>query len=312
MQVSIADEQAPSNTTATLLVELFKGTTDGASIAGDEITVDIYEKNTFLKTLTGKADEQGKCVFEGVATDVHYVAIARAKHQNMAFGGSPFVLSPDKSEIHAHITVYDVSTDNSVLTIGTHHLIVKLGEDSIIVQEYVQFVNDTDKAVTSPDLDDQDRPKVIDVKLPAGFEELSATSYFEQTALVVTNDGFYDTMAIPPGRHNAVYTYAIPVDSSDIGITKNITMQTSDFMVFTELGTAAITGLGQPLGQFEMPDGSKADYYSSDALKPGSKVTFQIAGLNVASQQSNIWILFTVVFAAVAVLIVVRTRLQKS
>jgi hypothetical protein len=53
---------------------------------------------------------------------------------------------------------------------------------------------------------------VLKVYLPAGFKDIIYSKYFQEQALIMTDDGFIDTMAVPPGRHDAVFTYAVKTE----------------------------------------------------------------------------------------------------
>lgn len=291
---------------ARLTVEVTNGTTKTPAPADTETIVQIYVQGNLLHTYNGRTDDQGKALFDNVPEGRDVTAIARAKHQNMMFAGRPVTLNPAQDEHIAAVQVFDVSEDKSKLSVETHHLIVKAGPGSLEITEYMQLRNSSDFAITSSDRDGQNRTIVLDIKLPRGFANLSSLSYFEDQALVVTENGFYDTMAVPPGEQHVTFSYTLDVTSETMDVVKTISLPTSEFVLFAELGAAKITGLGQAGEQATRSSGELMQYYSRSNLAPGEEVAFQLTGLDVGSSGLAKWIIAALVVSAIVVLIVLR------
>lgn len=287
--------------------------TAGASPALDtEVALVLYRDSEAVDRRVGSLDAQGLCSFEDVHTGPGMAAVATAKHQNMMFSSRPISLE------HVHdnfyelpVSVYDVSTDTSVLSIGTHHLVVRIDPQGLFVDEYLQIINNSDEAVTSTEKTPDGRPIVLKVYLPEGFRDIKCSKYFEEHALVMTEEGFFDTMAVPPGRHDAVFTYGLEMTSSTLDLIKKAGLPTEDFMIFSQLKGASLEGLAQSLGQMTLSDGSLADYYPSITLDPGNQVSFKITGLSYQKDQRDLWIMFGGIFGLVVVVGVLRTIRQK-
>lgn len=288
--------------------------TGGRSPAPDvEVALTIYKNSELVDRRVSRSDAQGTCSFEQVPTGSGMAVVATAKNQDMMFSSRPMSLE------HAHepmyqldISVYDVSTDTSALSIGTHHFVIRVNPQGIVVDEYLQIINDSDKAVTSAEKTPDGRPIVMQVYLPAGFKEITFLKYFEKHAVMITEEGFIDTMAVPPGNHDAVFSYVLEPDSSTLPITAKVGLPTEDFMVFSQLNGARIEGLGQPLGQMVLSNGSSADYYPSTSLQAGDKLSFEITDLTVAQNQDDLWIILGIVFGAIVLVGLARTRIQRK
>ncbi len=293
---------------AKLTVEVKNSTAPGASVVGDEVTLEIYKGHEPANTLQARVGADGKAVFANLPTGQDMAAVPRAKHQNMAFHGEPLALSPGAQELAATVQVFDVSIDTSKLSVGTHHIMVAARGGALEFTEYMQLKNVSDRAVTGAPQDDQSRPIVIAVKLPEGFTDLTASSYFEQEALVMTPDGFYDTMAVPPGEHQVTFSYKVGIARSEVKIAKEITLPTSELTVFWEHGQGRLEGLGEPTGQLTNAEGVPLEYYQRNDLKAGDRITFQIAGFAVKRSDSYSWILLAVVFAVIVMVALLRLR----
>jgi len=176
----------------------------------------------------------------------------------------------------------------------------------------MQLVNSSNMAVSSSDEDGKDSPAVVEIKLPKGFNDLKTLAYFEQDALVVTDDGFYDTMAVPPGEYQVSFTYTLDITSETIDIVKGITLPTSKLVVFAELGQAELRGLGEAKNRATTTAGSEMRYYTRDNVAAGEEITFQLAGFTVSNSGPPAWVILAVVFGVVMVVVVLRLRPGKS
>jgi len=244
-----------------LVVEVTNGTKNGTDAAGDSIVVQIYEHGQLLQTLDGEVSDDGKTVFDNVFAGENSVAVAGVKHQDMMFSSPPVALEPAADSIVAVVQVFDVCEDSSKLSVGTHHLIVRINPKSIEITEYMQLRNSSDMAVSSKTRDSSNRAIVLEIVLPKGFKNLRSLSYFEESALMTTAEGFYDTMAVPPGEHEIAFSYTIDATSATMNIVKKVSLPTSDFVVFAESGQAKLEGLGRPEQKLIGTDGAAMEYY---------------------------------------------------
>ncbi len=293
---------------ASLTVEVTNGTTKTVAPADTETIVQIYVQGYLLHTFNGRTDVEGRAVFENVPEGQDVIAVARAKHRDMMFGGRPLTLSPAQGEHVASVQVFDVSEDKSQLSVQTHHLIIKANPGSLEITEYMQLKNSSDFAIISNERDNQNRTIVLDIKLPRGSRDLRALSYFEDQALVVTEEGFYDTMAVPPGEQHITFSYTLDVSSATMDIAKTISLPTSEFVLFAELGAAKVHGLSETVKRATRSSGELMQYYSRSGLAPGEEIAFQLTNLDVGSSGLAKWIIAGAVISVIVVLVVLRLR----
>ncbi|MCL5280216.1 MAG: hypothetical protein M1376_09955 [Planctomycetes bacterium] len=292
---------------ARLTVEVKNHTANGATVAGDEVVLEVYRGQEQIESLQAKVGADGKAVFENILTGPNMAAVATAKHQNMAFRSEPVALNPATGEFSAGVQVFDVSTDTAQLSVGVHHILVAVRGAALEFTEYMQLKNVSDRAITGAKRDDQNRPSVIEVRLPQGFQDLSASGYLEPEALVVTADGFYDTMAVPPGEHQVTFSYKVGINRRTVKIVKEITLPTAELMLFWTHGQGKLEGLGEPNDRLANADGAPMEYYRRSNLKPGDRLAFQFSGFKAKSGDYS-WIVLGVVFAALVVIALWRLR----
>lgn len=311
LQVCFSEEPAAPVTQTNLIVEVTNGTANGSSVAGDEVTLQIYQHGQLLRTFNSKIADNGKAVFDDVTIGEHNIAIARVMHQNMSFSGHSVVLKQTQNTVSTNVQVFDVSDDKSQLAVKTHHLIIKVQSDFLVITEYMQLKNSSDMAVTSKQKDDQSRPVVLEIMLPEGFENLKSSSYFEDNALVITEYGFYDTMAVPPGEYAVSFSYTININADTMDFVKKLSLPTSSLVIFAELGQAKIQGLGQAY-KLTGANGVPMEYYKRSNLAPAEDIVFQIAGFNVNTPATGTWVILSVVLGAVVILALLRLRSEKN
>ena len=308
----LAGQNIESEKQITLTINVTNSTANGTPTVNNEVLVTIFEQGKLTQTLKGNVDSEGKAVFENVPTGNNVTALPRIKHQNMMFNGHPIALKTGQTVFNGHVEVYEVSTDKSKLSVATHHFIIKVEADALRITEYMRLDNSSDMAITSVEKDENDKSKVIEAMLPVGFKDLTLSKYFQENALVITKDGFYDTMATPPGRYDAEFSYSLDIDSETIDIIKKISLPTSEFMVFSLLDKGRLKGLGDSKGEVNLADGSSAEYFSFSELKVAEQIKFQAVGFTVTKSNSSTSITLIVVFALIAVLVIWRLRSQQS
>lgn len=292
---------------AKLTVEVRNNTANGAPVAGDEVMLYLYRGEQQIDVRPAKAGEDGKAVFENLPTGPDLTAVARAKHRNMAFRSGPVSLDAAAGELSTSVQVFDVSNDASKLSVSMHHLMIALRGDALEFTEYLQLKNSSDMAVIGSERDAQDRPIVLKVMLPEGFRDLTETSYLEPEAIIVTREGFYDTMAVPPGEHQVGFSYQLDLARGVTKVAREITLPTSQLMVFWEHGQGVLEGLGEPSSRLTNAAGVPIEYYRRGSLKPGDTIAFQISGLNAKkTSDTSTWIVLGLVFAVIGIVALLR------
>jgi hypothetical protein len=206
----------------------------------------------------------------------------------------------------AHVEVYDVSWDKSHLSVGVHHIIIKALSTFLEISEYMQLKNSSDMAVSSKQKDGENREVILEIMLPKGFQNLKSTSYFKDAALVITEQGFYDTMAVPPGEYAVNFSYILDITSSTMDIVKEISLPTSNLIVFAELGQAKLKGLGQADNKLITSSGTPMEYYKLSDLTATEEIAFQITGFNVNTSGFTTWVILSLTFGVLVVFVFLR------
>ncbi|MHC4509075.1 MAG: hypothetical protein ACYTAO_08965, partial [Planctomycetota bacterium] len=143
------------------------------------------------------------------------------------------------------------------------------------------------------------------------FKNLKPSSYFEEEALVVTENGFYDVLAVPPGERDAAFSYTVETTCDSIDIVKKISLPTSDIVVFAELGEVQLQGLGEAKESLIRPDGKSVQYYKIGRVAAGEEITFHVTGLGASGSVAG-WVILAAAFGAMTILALLRLRPGRS
>jgi len=292
------DQGQPGEGHLTLKVHVTNGTAAGKSVIGDPVRVGIYNRVRQLTNLEGTVGPGGMAVFENVVAGQGLKAVPSVRHEQLEFNGPAVLLSPSQKQVTAEVQVFDVCYDKSKLSAGTHHLIIERNDRSVVLSEYIQLINPSDLAISSRQRDGRGKAVVLTISLPKGYKNFRSSSFLVTDALGFTETGFYDTMAVPPGKHNVIFSYDLDINSDVMRLVKEITLPTASFIVFSKLGKGMVGGLGKPSGEVTMPDGSESEYYNLGRLFAGERLKIKITGLSTNAVEFGWWVVLMLVFGA--------------
>jgi hypothetical protein len=293
---------------ATLVVKVTNGTPDGSSPAGDPITVKIFAHDQLMHTLKETVGADGAVVFEDIPAGERLLALAQVQHQGIAFSGQAVRLLARDEPIESAVTVYDHSSDLSQLTVSMHHVIIESQASSLVITEMLYLNNNSDTAIGG----EKTNEPVVSIGLPEGYANLTPRSYFQQEALVMSEDGFYDTMAVAPGSYEVSFSYTLDVESAAMDIARKITLETSRLVIFVKVPFLKIEGLEVARSSMKDSEGAPIEYYTKSDLAAGEQLSFRISGFNTGTSSYSMWLILSVVFGAVAVLAIARAILCTS
>jgi len=286
-----------------LVVKVTNGTPNGSSPTGDAVTVDIYAHEKPMHSLKGTVGSDGTVLFEDVPAGEMFLALAMVRHQNVAFSSQAARLLAKDKPVEAAVTVYDSSSDLSQLTVSMHHIIIESKSSSLVISEFLQLTNNSDHAICAAKPDGP----VVSMGLPKGYANFAPKNYFQQQALVMTEDGFYDKMAVAPGDYEASFSYTLGVEASEMEISRKITLATSQLVIFVKAPSLKIEGLETASSSMTDSDGTPIVYYKKSDLKPGQQLSFTISGFNIGTSSSDMWLILSVVFGVIVLIAAVRS-----
>ena len=280
----------PTQPQGTIEVNVVNGTPDGHTVIGDLVTVNLKLGQEIVKTLQGKVNAESKAVFNNVRRTTNLMAHVSCEHEGAPFYGQPVPFFPDFPDMPATITVFDVTTDKSSLSVQMHHITMTQVGDLLQVDEIMMISNSAMMAIKPEVSPVYNQPVVIEIFLPQGFQDFQAKEYFNPDQLVWTDEGFFDPVPIAPGEGRIEFSYALPLDAETADIAKKFSLPTGSCVIFVKAPNVEVTGLG-PVSNMSM-GGAPVSFYQLSGKQPGDVANIQLAGItkmaNVPADKSSI------------------------
>ncbi len=194
-------------------VVLVNGTQDAKPASTANLTVTLYtvpQNMSSMITTTAQSDANGRSVFsnlETISTTRYFV--------NATYGGVDYYsdvlvfTSPNSTTLPAKITVFESTSDASVIRVNQTHLVVDVQAPWLAVQQIVVVENTGDRvyigdAVAGPHRATLTLP-ILAQAINVEFDDPNVND------TVLRGDGILTyTLPIGPGQDQVVYSYAVP------------------------------------------------------------------------------------------------------
>lgn len=269
-------EASPVPTNGTITGTVKNGTANGGSVAGLTVTLHRFQRMNDVQNLTATTGDDGSFSFTGlaVANDEAYLAVINYK--DVEYTSDAIFLSNDPNG-KAEITIYETTTDPSVLSLTSRGVVIsgtdpKTGVLGLLEVLAIDISGDhtylgADNAVLKIALP----PNASQVNPQPGFNY--GEPRFENGSVLVTNG------AITPGSHSAMIAYTVPYTDSTTTLNISNAMPTKTFHALVKDGTYTITSpLLKEDGTIDL-GGEKYRVLSVDNPAVGDAIALEISGL---------------------------------
>ena len=185
------------------------GTAGGPAIgAGVVVKLYVLQGSTEVQTLETTTDGQGRFRFEGLDTDPALEYWPEAVYLDVpTSNGQGYQFGEGETLIDATLTVYETTTDDADIRIGSVHVVAESFGQVLRLSEIYFFGNAGDRAyVGSPGEDG--RPRTVFVPLPAGAMGVGFDDDVSAERFVQDADGLWDTEPIPPGTETSLVFFS--------------------------------------------------------------------------------------------------------
>ncbi len=210
------------------------GTAGGPAIgAGVAVKLYVLQGSTEVQTLETTTDGQGSFRFEGLDTDPALEYWPEVVYLDVpTSSGEPYQFGEGEAQIDAALTVYETTTDDADIRIGSVHVVAESFGEVLRLSEIYFFGNTGDRAyVGSPGEDG--RPRTVFVPLPTGAMGVAFNDDVSAERFVQDDDGLWDSEPVPPGAETSLiffsyhlvvagdtvpleHQFAYPVDSLNV------------------------------------------------------------------------------------------------
>ncbi len=231
-------------------------------------------QNTYSDTLT--TGENGVYTFTNVIMPEGRVFLAGADYASGTYGSDIVTVDPATPNLNLQITVYDSTTDVSLLTTDRVHIFFDFSnpQDVQVIEVFI-ISNPSKQAVVAPTADGT----VVTFPLPQGYTNLQ----FQDGALgeryLEISQGFADKSPVNPGvgQYQVVFAFQMSYDRK-LEFAQPMYLPTNAVVVM-------VPDSGVKVSSSMLQDGGTRDYqgttyrmYNGSSLLAGSSLDFTLSG----------------------------------
>jgi mono/diheme cytochrome c family protein len=256
-------------------VQLIKGSS--GDIPSD-VPVTLYGfdnmQNTYSETLSIGAN--GVYTFTNVLMPAGRVFLASAEYASGTYGSDIVTVDPAKPNLNLQVTIYDSTTDVSLLTTDRVHIFFDFSDPkNLQVIEVFIISNPSKQAVVAPTKDGT----VVTFPLPQGYTNLQFQNGELGSRYVEVTQGFADKMTVNPGvgQYQVSFAFQMPYNRK-LDFVQPMFLPTSAVVVLVPAnGVKVDSSLLQDAGTRDF-QGTTYHLYNGSSLIAGSSLVFTLSG----------------------------------
>lgn len=264
----IVDEQP-----GTIFVEVANGGGGDLPI-GAAVVLHGYDGMEETFTETTILPENGFAVFEEIPMPVGRVYLATTEYDGIAYGSNIIQIGEEAVEGVLGITVFDSTTDTSVLTIERVHIFFEfVAPDMVQVIELLLLANNSAQTVTS-----EDGEPVVVFELPVGATNLEVQESMQLQLLPAGNILGIGDVRPSAEPFDITFAFLMPYEKKKVDLTLPMPLDTTAAIIIAPED-------GVKLRSEQLQDGGSRDFqgvpyrtYNSANLEAGESLQFSLSG----------------------------------
>jgi MYXO-CTERM domain-containing protein len=263
--------------------QLNNGTPDGATLAGNAITLASLRESGWQTERTTTTDAQGHFTFAELPVDGTTLYLPIAGHEGAWYYPAQPVNLTESPSARVDITVYDATQTDAALRYERSALLIAgIQPASLTVMEMSGLSNTDSKTVVGADPTGAGQAISARFPLPTGAIGFQPQRGIIDSQVVPTQDGMGLIWPVFPGRQELAFSYQLPYNGDKVAIDKVLAYPVGTFAVYVPEGGMEISSpVLQPQGATEL-GGRRYQLYTATDLSRGDRISVQITGINAA------------------------------
>jgi hypothetical protein len=243
---------------------------------GLEITLHGFDHITEVYTTTTTTAPDGSFMFENVDMLPSRIYLVTAEYNQAVYNSDLGIVEPDIDEMNLPITIFETTTDTSLLVVDRLHMFVEsVSPDLLQVTELYLISNPSDRVVVAP----EDGEPVIGYSVPAEAVNLRFQDGSPEGRYLPSADGFGDTAGIPPGtsQHQVMFAYDLPYDRAiDLSRPHELPVN-AVILLMPDIGIQLKSDQLQDTGPRDI-QGEVFQVYTGDRIAADQPLVFSLSG----------------------------------
>jgi hypothetical protein len=292
---------------------VINGTADGGSVAGQNVTLQVFLDDIEMDSASTATDAEGQFVFSGLSTEPGYGYQVELTFQGADYYGEWFSFIEGESLKSIQITVYDSTTSEEAISVAAAHTIIYIQEGSLLVEEYLFFMNESDRTfIGSKEVNAEGDKETLRFSVSKQATELQVSSGLMSCCIVGSDEGFSYTMPVLPGFHEVAYSYVIDYTSGEHQFSRGVIYPTARFDLMVQGGSTAVV-VDQLTAEEPLDiNGTEYSHLTGLGLTPGDTLVVQLSGLlGSNSERALTWVIVTLTMLILGVSVIYWLRKRR-
>lgn len=262
---------------------LVNKTAGGKNVADVPLTLKIYLNNAETGSSTAKTDNDGNFTFNNLVTAQTNSYQITLTYQEAEYNSERLTFAAGETVKTVLIAVYDATTSDAAIRITNAHTIILTDEKGVLVKEYYQFMNDSDKTYIGTG-DSQDT-KTLRFNLPKDAKNLEYGLDFMECCAVLGDGVVADSMDILPGPREMLVAYRLSPSSGTYDYAQKMFYPVGSYNLLTQSGVIQVASDKLAPGQPLKIEGTSVNTYNAKSVSAGDVVTARLSNLPVPANQ---------------------------
>lgn len=255
-------------------VQIVNGTADAdpSSLADLEVSLHRFFGEESLGTVTDLSDDEGHVQFKGLPTAPNYSFGVIVRYQGVEYGSDLVSFSEGSTVAPLTVNVYETTESDQAIHVLRTHLIFDVVGQGLRVAEMYIIGNDSDRTFVGT----QDG-RTLEFTLPEGAMGLAFQDNRLQDSVIMTDEGFVDTLPVPPGSRQLLLSYALASEGETYRFARRIVYPTDNINVLvSDVGAVVDSDFLTHQEPVAAGEGQRYLHLAGQDLAPGTEfvITF--------------------------------------
>lgn len=273
---SNADSEAESGR---IFGQVTNGTEGGGDVEGLEVVLTRFQQMDPVETFTAEVHSDGSYEFDDLPVLDNEAFLAQVNYQDIEFTSGMILLS-QQPETEREITVYEQTSDPSVLQIVSRGIVIANADSEVGMIEILEIIaveNNADRVYVG-----DDDGEVLRLAMPENASEVAPQPGFDYGQLFFDEDRpnvLVSTGPVLPGSHNPMISYRVPYEGTSGRLSVGTAMQTDMLRVLVREDTYDISSqLLEPAG-IQQVGSDNYNVLAIDSPVVGDSFVVDVSGL---------------------------------
>jgi len=185
---------------------------DETPVGGAEVVLRVKLEGEFVIAVEGRADADGRFVFDNIPADPDYVYLPGANHQGVHYPAARVRLSRQQPHAQVQVPIRETISQPNPLVIRRHEITIDAASDAVRVTETLVIDNDSQKTYVGQPERAGGRAATLRLAISANLRRVTFNQEFYGRQFVLMDQRLVTDIPWTPGRREIAFSYVLPIE----------------------------------------------------------------------------------------------------